>query len=48
MPRTPGRPHTLGAFPFDSQGWIYDLKPYMDTVKYQFIESSLETAAYQD
>jgi multiple sugar transport system substrate-binding protein len=31
---------------FASQGWLYDLTPYMDTVKDRFIASSLETATY--
>jgi trehalose/maltose transport system substrate-binding protein len=31
---------------FASQGWLYDLSPYVDTVKDRFIPSSLETATY--
>jgi multiple sugar transport system substrate-binding protein len=33
---------------FASQGWLYDLGPYMDTVKDRFFDSSLETATYED
>jgi multiple sugar transport system substrate-binding protein len=32
---------------FASQGWLYDLTPYMDTIKDRFIASSLETATYE-
>jgi multiple sugar transport system substrate-binding protein len=32
---------------FASQGWLYDLTPYVDTVKDSFIPSSLETATYE-
>jgi multiple sugar transport system substrate-binding protein len=31
---------------FASQGWLYDLTPYVDTIKGRFIPSSLETATY--
>jgi multiple sugar transport system substrate-binding protein len=31
---------------FAQQGWLYDLTPYMDTVKDQYIQSPLETATY--
>src|SRR5919107_2300451 len=31
---------------FASQGWIYDLTPYVERIKDRFIESSLETATY--
>ena len=31
---------------FASQGWLYDLTPYVDTIKDRFIPSSLETASY--
>jgi multiple sugar transport system substrate-binding protein len=33
---------------FASQGWLYDLTPYMDTVEDRFIPSSLESATYED
>jgi multiple sugar transport system substrate-binding protein len=31
---------------FASQKWLYDLTPYMDTIKDRFIPSSLESATY--
>jgi trehalose/maltose transport system substrate-binding protein len=31
---------------FASQKWLYDLTPYMDTIKDRFFDSSLETATY--
>ena len=31
---------------FAGQGWLYDLTPYMDTVRDRFIPSSLESATY--
>jgi multiple sugar transport system substrate-binding protein len=31
---------------FASQGWLYDLGPYMETQKDRFFDSSLETATY--
>ena len=33
---------------FASQGWLYDLTPYMDEVRDRFIPSSLETATFED
>jgi multiple sugar transport system substrate-binding protein len=33
---------------FASQGWLYDLTPYVETIRDRFIPSSLETATYQD
>jgi multiple sugar transport system substrate-binding protein len=32
---------------FASQGWLYDLTPYVDTIKDRFIPSSLETATFE-
>jgi multiple sugar transport system substrate-binding protein len=32
---------------FASQGWLYDMTPYMDTVRDRFIPSSLESATYE-
>jgi multiple sugar transport system substrate-binding protein len=32
---------------FASQGWLYDMTPYMDTVRDTFIPSSLESATYE-
>jgi multiple sugar transport system substrate-binding protein len=31
---------------FASQGWLYDMTPYVERIKDRFIESSLETATY--
>jgi multiple sugar transport system substrate-binding protein len=31
---------------FASQGWLYDMTPYVDRIKDRIIESSLETATY--
>ena len=31
---------------FAQQGWLYDLTPYMDTIKDRFIPAPLETATY--
>jgi multiple sugar transport system substrate-binding protein len=32
---------------FASQGWLYDLTPYVNTIKGRFIPSSLETATFE-
>ena len=33
---------------FASQGWLYDLTPYVDSIKDRFIAAPLETATYED
>src|SRR3982750_3988888 len=33
---------------FASQGWLYDMTPYMESRKDDFIPSSLETATYEN
>ncbi len=33
---------------FASQGWLYDLTPYVESIKDRFIAAPLETATYED
>jgi multiple sugar transport system substrate-binding protein len=33
---------------FASQGWLYDLTPYVDRIKDRFLPAPLETATYED
>ena len=32
---------------FASQGWLYDLTPYVESIKDRFIPAPLETATYE-